>query len=99
MSNSSGITTLIKRLMAIVNFVKKRMFCSGETLGLLRCIKGGHTGIIYRPKILYVSQRRMTIDLLPIKPQMAAILDVFFNETLTVSNCFINKFSKKIKII
>ena len=32
----------------------------------------------------------MTIDLLPIKPQMAAILDLFFNETLKITNSFRN---------
>ena len=38
----------------------------------------------------------MTIDLLPIKPQMAAILDLFFNETFKVTNSFRNEFSMKI---
>ena len=37
----------------------------------------------------------MPIDLLPIKPQMAAILDLFYNETLKDTNSFINKFSIK----
>ena len=37
----------------------------------------------------------MTIDLLPIKHQMAAILDLFFNETLKVATSFINEFSIK----
>ena len=37
---------------------------------------------MYRFKSLYVSQIRMTINLLPIKLQMAAILDLFFNEIL-----------------
>ena len=39
--------------------------------------------MIYIFKNLYVvSQILMTIDLLPIKHQMATILDLFFNETL-----------------
>ena len=42
-----------------------------------------------------MSQIRMTIDLLPIKHQMAAILDLFFNETLKASNSFRNEFSLK----
>ena len=37
----------------------------------------------------------MTIDLLPIKQQMAAILDLFFNETLKVTTNVRNKFSIK----
>ena len=37
----------------------------------------------------------MTIDLLPIKHQMAAILDLFFNETLKITTSFRNKFSNK----
>ena len=37
----------------------------------------------------------MTIDLPPIKLQMAAILDLFFNETLKNSNSFRNEFSNK----
>ena len=37
----------------------------------------------------------MTIDLLPIQHQMAAILDLFFNETLKVTTSFRNKFSIK----
>ena len=52
--------------------------------------------IIYRFISLYdVSHVRMTIDLLPSKPKMAAILDVFFNETLKVINSFRNEFSIK----
>ena len=43
----------------------------------------------------YVCQIQMTIDMLPIKPQMAAILDLFFNETLKVTNSFRNEFSIK----
>ena len=35
----------------------------------------------------------MTLDLLPIKPQMAAILDLLFNETSTVTKIFRNEFS------
>ena len=35
----------------------------------------------------------MTIDLLPIKIQIAAILDLFFNETLKVTNGFRTEFS------
>ena len=34
----------------------------------------------------------MTIDLLPIQHQMAAILDLFFNETLKVTTSFRNEF-------
>ena len=49
--------------------------------------------VIYIFKRLYVSQMRMTINLLPIKPQMAAILDIFFSETLKVTNSFKNEFS------
>ena len=37
----------------------------------------------------------MTIDLLPIKHQMAAILDLFFNEILKVTTGFRNEFSIK----
>ena len=37
----------------------------------------------------------MTIDLLPIKHQMAAILDLFFNETLKITTSFRNEFSIK----
>ena len=38
----------------------------------------------------------MKIDqLFPIKPQMAAILDLFFSETLKVTNSFRNEFSIK----
>ena len=70
------------------------MFRSGETLGIFTGIKGGHTGN-YRFKSLYVSRIRMTIDLLPIKPQMAAILDLFFHETIKVTNSFRNEFSIK----
>ena len=33
--------------------------------------------------------------LAPIKPQMAALLNWFFNETLKVKNSFINEFSIK----
>ena len=39
--------------------------------------------------------RTMTIDLLSIKPQMAAILDIFFNETLKVTHSFRTEFSIK----
>ena len=35
----------------------------------------------------------MTIDLLPNKHKMAAILDLFFNETLKVTTSFRNEFS------
>ena len=38
----------------------------------------------------------MTIHLLLIKSQVAAILDLFFNETLQVTNRFKNEFSNKI---
>ena len=37
----------------------------------------------------------MTIDLLPIQHQMAAIFDLFFNETLKVTTSFRNEFSIK----
>ena len=37
----------------------------------------------------------MTIDLLPIKHQMAAILDLFFSKTLKVTTSFRNEFSIK----
>ena len=37
----------------------------------------------------------MTIDLLPVKNRMAAILDLFFNETLKVTTSFRNEFSIK----
>ena len=37
----------------------------------------------------------MTIDLLPIKHQMAAILDLFFNETLKITTSFRNELSIK----
>ena len=50
---------------------------------------------VYRFKSLYVSQILMTIDLLPIQHQMAAILDFFFNETLKVTTSFRNEFSIK----
>ena len=70
------------------------MFCSMETLGLFIGSKGGNTGN-YRFKSLYVSQIRMITDLLPIKPQMAAILDLFLNENLKVTNSFRNEFSIK----
>ena len=43
MSISSGITTSTWRLGGILNFVKKRMFRSRETLGLFTCDKGGHS--------------------------------------------------------
>ena len=35
----------------------------------------------------------MTIDLLPIEHQMAAILDLFNNETLKITTSFRNEFS------
>ena len=37
----------------------------------------------------------MIIDLLPIKHEMAAILDLFFNETLKVTTSFRNECSIK----
>ena len=37
----------------------------------------------------------MTIDLLPIKIQMVAILDLFFNETLKVTDSVRNELSIK----
>ena len=49
--------------------------------------------VVYRFKSLYVSQMLMAIDLLPIKHQMTAILDLFFNETIKVTTSFGNKFS------
>ena len=42
MSNSSRNATSTWRLAAILNFVKKNMFRSGESLGLFTCNKGGH---------------------------------------------------------
>ena len=51
--------------------------------------------MVYRFKSLYVSQILMTIDLLPIKHKMAAILDLFFNETLKVTTGFRKEFSIK----
>ena len=51
--------------------------------------------VIYRFESLYVSRIQMTIDLLPIKHQMVAILDLFFNKTVQVTNIFINEFSIK----
>ena len=51
--------------------------------------------VIYRFKSLYVSQIRMTMDLLPIKPQMAAVLDLFINEILKATNNFRNEFRIK----
>ena len=52
--------------------------------------------IIYRYKSLDLKCISNTNDnRLPIKPKMAAILDLFFNETLKVTNGFINKFSIK----
>ena len=62
-------------LADILNFVKKMICRSWKALGFFTCIKGGHIGIVYRFKSLYVPQMRMTMDLLPIKRQMAAILD------------------------
>ena len=49
--------------------------------------------VIYRFELLHVSQIQMTINLLPIQPQMAAILDLFFNESLKITNSFRNEFS------
>ena len=40
----------------------------------------------------------MTIDLLPIKIQMAAILDLFYNKTLKVTNSFRTEFSIKNRV-
>ena len=37
----------------------------------------------------------MTVYLLPIKPQMVAMLDLFFNETLKATIIFIIEFSIK----
>ena len=44
MSNSSGITTLTKRLAAIFNFVKKICSALETILGFFTGIKGEHTG-------------------------------------------------------
>ena len=44
--------------------------------------------IIYRYKSLDLKCISNTNDLIPIKPQMAAILDLFFTETLEVINGF-----------
>ena len=54
--------------------------------------------VIYRFKSLYVSPIRMTIDLLPIKAEMAAILDLFFDESLKVTNSFRNDFTIKNRV-
>ena len=75
-------------------FYGRRMFLSGETLGFLQVLKED-TLVAYRLKNFYVFQIRMTIDLLPIQPQMAAILDLFFSETLNVINSFRNECSIK----
>ena len=53
MSNSSGITTSTWRLAAILNFVKKRMFRSGETLGLFTGNKEGHSEHFLKFSALY----------------------------------------------
>ena len=37
----------------------------------------------------------MTLNLLPIKHQIAAILDLFFNETLKITTSFRNEFTIK----
>ena len=50
---------------------------------------------LIRFKSLYVSRKRVTIDLFPTKPQMAAILDLFFNGTLKFTDSFKNEFSIK----
>ena len=90
---SSGITTSTWRLAAILNFVKKYVFLWGKPWDFLQVLKD--TMVVYRFKSLYVSQILMTIDLLPIKHQMAAILDLFFNETLKITTSFRNEFSIK----
>ena len=96
MSNSSGITTSTWRLGVILNFVKKGCSAQGKHWDFLQVFKEDIL-VIYRLKSLYayVSQIRMTIDLLPIKPQMVAILNLFFNETLKVTNSLRNEFSPK----
>ena len=53
MSNSSWITTSTWRLAAILNFVNKRMFHSGETLGLFTGNKGGHKEHFLKFSALY----------------------------------------------
>ena len=70
------------------------MIRSGETWESLQVLKEDIL-VIYILKSLYVSQIQMTKNLLPIKPQMAAILDLFFNETLKVTNSFRNEFGVK----
>ena len=64
---STFVSTSTLRLAAILNFVKKRLFHSGETLEFFQILKAD-TLVIYKFKILYVSQILMTLDLLPIKP-------------------------------
>ena len=63
---------------------KKYVSLREKPWDLLQVLKEDILGV-YRFKSLYVSQILMTIDLLPIQHQMAAILDLFFNETLKVT--------------
>ena len=53
MSNSLWITTSTWRSAAILNFVKKKMFRSGETLGLFTGNKGGHNEHFLKFSALY----------------------------------------------
>ena len=71
------------------------MFQSGEKPWDFLQVLNEDILVVYRFKSLYVSQILMTIDLLPIKHKMAAILDLFFNETLKVTTSFRNEFSIK----
>ena len=54
MSNSSGITTSIWHLLAILNFVKKGFATQGKLWDSLQVIKD-YILVIYRFKSLYVS--------------------------------------------
>ena len=54
MSNSSGITTSIWRLVAILNFVKKGCATQGKLWDSLQVLKD-YILVIYRFKSLYVS--------------------------------------------
>ena len=60
---------------------RKRSSAQGKPWDFLQVLKEDKL-VVYRFKSLYVSQILMTIDLLPIKHQTAAILDLIINETL-----------------
>ena len=71
------------------------MFYSGKNLGTFLQVLKDDILVVYRFKTLYVSQILMTIDLPPIKHQMAAIFDLSFNETLKGITSSRNEFSIK----